>query len=153
MESVINTIIEGARTGEIGDGKIFGNTKSFLVTLFTIRFMFDTSNCKCKMKLLRLWLFLVWLYTVLPVSDVIRVRTGKNFKSHILFKRKTQILACLKTCVHVDKTFSFRSLDSANNNEWSLCLVSCWIDQDVFLTVHELCRNICPGSQTSKLCS
>ena len=40
------------------------------------------------------------------MSDVIRVRTGKNFKSHILFKRKTQILACLKTCVHVDKTFS-----------------------------------------------
>lgn len=144
--------------------------------------MFHTS--KCKMKLLRLWLFLVWLYTVLPVSDVIRVRTGKNFKNLILFKRKTQILACLKMSVYADKTFqvsvgrkqrrwlvicfhrlrnkpssrmalSFRSLDliSANNNEWSLCLVSCWIDQDVFLTVHELCRNICPGSLTSKLCS
>nr|2O66_A Chain A, PII protein [Arabidopsis thaliana]2O66_B Chain B, PII protein [Arabidopsis thaliana]2O66_C Chain C, PII protein [Arabidopsis thaliana]2O67_A Chain A, PII protein [Arabidopsis thaliana]2O67_B Chain B, PII protein [Arabidopsis thaliana]2O67_C Chain C, PII protein [Arabidopsis thaliana]2RD5_C Chain C, PII protein [Arabidopsis thaliana]2RD5_D Chain D, PII protein [Arabidopsis thaliana] len=38
VESVINTIIEGARTGEIGDGKIF----------------------------------------VLPVSDVIRVRTGER---------------------------------------------------------------------------
>lgn len=33
MESVINTIIDGARTGEIGDGKIFGNH-----TLLTIRF-------------------------------------------------------------------------------------------------------------------
>ncbi|KAG5405203.1 hypothetical protein IGI04_011322 [Brassica rapa subsp. trilocularis] len=38
VESVINTIIDGARTGEIGDGKIF----------------------------------------VLPVSDVIRVRTGER---------------------------------------------------------------------------
>lgn len=33
MESVINTIIDGARTGEIGDGKIFGNLPLFEIRL------------------------------------------------------------------------------------------------------------------------
>ena len=40
VESVINTIIDGARTGEIGDGKIFGNYNTIFVNhfMFILRF-------------------------------------------------------------------------------------------------------------------
>lgn len=108
VESVIDTIIDEARTGEIGDGKIFGNQlflSSCLHAFFQSPFLNEPSFTEAQpftghgltlvpdlspqdslfFCLSGLALFCDMLVPVSPVADIIRVRTGTLSQPHRTF--------------------------------------------------------------------
>lgn len=98
MEAVIDTIIDQARTGEIGDGKIFGmwSYKYLFICFIYLRFVYvvaeilhNTENWISWNTVWRIFLTIrfevtscfVLVGAVSPVSDVIRIRTGTAWTS------------------------------------------------------------------------
>ena len=108
MEAVIDTIIDQARTGEIGDGKIFGmwSYKYLFICFIFVQFVYvvaeilhNTENWISWSTVWRIFLTIqfeatscfVLVGAVSPVSDVIRIRTGTAWTSASI----TPSLVCL----------------------------------------------------------